>query len=183
MDTCCDTQGASTRARVHPAPLEIQEVLAFPEWKESVLVAEAEAIAAQDSKVSEADGASSHVQGAEASSGTIELVPAHTRVKCDEGEEVSDSIDASSGEAVPVEAGLVPDGIAHATAPATVQATRRRGVMSATSALPASAAAHANTIAPQEERLTGRKTRRRRPEGRRAEDRDGPKGPGQPNPF
>jgi len=153
----------------------LQEVLAFPEWKESVLVAEAEAIAAQDSKVSEADGASSHVQGAEASSGTIELVPAHTRVKCDEGEEVSDSIDASSGEAVPVEAGLVPDGIAHATAPATVQATRRRGVMSATSALPASAAAHANTIAPQEERPAGRKTRRRRPEGRRAEGRDGPK--------
>ena len=161
----------------------LQEVLAFPEWKESVLVAEAEAIAAQDSKVSEADGASSHVQGAEASSGTIELVPAHTRVKCDEGEEVSDSIDASSGEAVPVEAGLVPDGIAHATAPATVQATRRRGVMSATSALPASAAAHANTIAPQEERLTGTKTRRRRPEGRRAEGRDGPKDQVNSNPH
>ena len=114
MDTCCDTQGASTRARVHPAPLEIQEVLAFPEWKESVLVAEAGAIAAQDSKGSEADGASSHMQGAEASSGTIELAPAHIRVKCDEGEEVSDSVDASSCEAVPVEAGLVPDGIAHA---------------------------------------------------------------------
>ena len=32
----------------------LQEVLAFPEWKESVLVAEAEAIAAQDSKGSEA---------------------------------------------------------------------------------------------------------------------------------
>lgn len=130
----------------------LQEVLAFPEWKESVLVAEAGAIAAQDSKVSEADGASSHVQGAEASSGTIELVPAHTRVKCDEDEEVSDSIDASSGEAVPVEAGLVPDGIARASAPATVQATPspRRDVGDERHAR-LSAAAHASTIASQEQ--------------------------------